>query len=93
MTGELRGMPFAFICASILAGSGFLAWGEMSSIVADPLQPATAIAAINNPARKNLAIIGPASSLAIGTLNRPIGLWQIGGRLGRLTLKIDYRKR
>ena len=69
MTGEVRVMPFDFIEARILGDSCFSAlapppadnWSRSA-----PVQPATAIAAINNPVRKSLAIIGPASFPAVG---------------------------
>jgi hypothetical protein len=52
------------------------------------------MAAINNPARRNLAIIGPASYLWLPALldARRSAHGKSAGRVGRLTLKIDYRK-
>jgi hypothetical protein len=59
MTGEVRVMPLAFIAVRIFSGSFFsaLAPPAIFSRFA-PVQPAIASAAIINPARKNLAIIG-----------------------------------
>ncbi|MEP9387767.1 hypothetical protein ABLE71_11070 [Mesorhizobium sp. KR9-304] len=70
MTGDVRVMPLALISAMIFCESCLFALAPLplldSPSISEPVQPATAIAAISNPARKNLAIIGPMSSLAAG---------------------------
>src|SRR5690606_10379988 len=97
MTGELRDMPFVFIAARTLGDSCFSALAPppaVSASTSEPVQPAIARAAVNNPARSKLAIILSASSPAAGAFHPRAG--QIGksaGSLGRLTLKIDYHKR
>ena len=52
-------MPLAFIAVRIFSGSCFSALAPPATCSRFvPVQPATASAAIINPARKNLAIIG-----------------------------------
>src|SRR5690348_920635 len=94
MTGEVRVMPLAFISAMIFCESCLFALAPPlleSDSTSEPVQPATAIAAISIPARSKLAIILSASSPVAGAFGQPV-YGKSAGRLGRLTLKIDYRK-